>query len=188
MVNVDNSISDAQFFELSFDVAASNDIAYPVAFTIPNNAKVNSLEIDVHSVVAGVNSKSATSFGSGTATYNIAGDTLICELSACKVYCSINSTNYCEIKVTANDTTIKADKSMIHSINGQFDDFRIYNQPWSSPSSSMVTSMIPYDINNYGTIDIDIMTSDDKLIHLIIWYQTAVDNQYKFTVTEEVKS
>ena len=188
MVNVDNSISDAQFFELSFDVAASNDIAYPVAFTIPNNAKVNSLEIDVHSVVAGVNSKSATSFGTGTATYNVAGDTLICELSACKVYCSINSTNYCEIKVTANDTTIKADKSMIHSINGQFDDFRIYNQPWASPSSSMATSHIPYDINNYGTIDIDIMTSDDKLIHLIIWYQTAVNNQYKFTVTEEVKS
>ena len=77
---------------------------------------------------------------------------------------------------------------MIHSINGQFDDFRIYNQPWASPSSSMATAKIPYDINNYGTIDIDIMTSDDKLIHLIIWYQTAVDNQYKFTVTEEVKS
>ena len=53
IVNVDNSISDTQFFELSFDVVANNDIAYPVAFTVPNDSVVNALEIDIHSVVAG---------------------------------------------------------------------------------------------------------------------------------------
>lgn len=58
MVNVDNSISDTQFFELSFDVVATNDIAYPVTFTMPNDAKVSSLEIDIHSVVAGTSSSS----------------------------------------------------------------------------------------------------------------------------------
>lgn len=56
IVNVDNSISDTQFFELSFDVVANNDIAYPVTFTIPNDSKVSSLEIDIHSVVAGISS------------------------------------------------------------------------------------------------------------------------------------
>ncbi len=58
MVNVDNSISDTQFFEFSFDVVANNDIAYPVTFTMPNDSKVSSLEIDIHSVVAGSSSSS----------------------------------------------------------------------------------------------------------------------------------
>lgn len=60
MVNVDNSISDTQFFELSFDVVASNDIAYPITFTMPNDAKVSSLEVDVHSVVAGSSSSGSS--------------------------------------------------------------------------------------------------------------------------------
>lgn len=52
-VNVDNSIADNQYFEFSFDVVANNDIAYPVTFTMSDDAKVSTLEIDVHSVVAG---------------------------------------------------------------------------------------------------------------------------------------
>ena len=150
------------------------DISYKVA--------VNDREITE------IKSKLAPHIGNGTVAYNATGDNLICELSACKVYCNINTTNYCQIKVTANDTTIKADQSIIHSINGNFDGFRIYNTPWNNAGSYMVTANIPYDNNNYGTIDIDIMTSDDKLIHLIIWYQTGIDNKYQFTVTEEVKS
>lgn len=58
IVNVDNSISVRQFFEMSFDVYANNDIAYPVSFTMPDDAKVNTLEIDIHSVVAGTSSSS----------------------------------------------------------------------------------------------------------------------------------
>lgn len=135
-----------------------------------------------------IKSKLAPHIGNGTVAYNATGDNLICELSACKVYVSISSANYCQLKVTANDTTIKADQSIIHSINGNFDGFRIYNTPWNNAGSYMVTANIPYNNNNYGTIDIDIMTSDDKLIHLIIWYQTGIDNKYQFTVTEEVKS
>lgn len=58
IVNVDNSISDRQFFEMSFDVYANNDISYPVTFTMPDDSKVNTLEIDIHSVVAGTSSSS----------------------------------------------------------------------------------------------------------------------------------
>ena len=151
------------------------DISYKVA--------VNDREITE------IKSKLAPHIGNGTVAYNAKGDNLICELSACKVYCNINTTNYCQIKVTANDTTIKADQSIIHSINGNFDGFRISNQPWNSAYSYMITSYIPYDNNNYGTIDIDIMTSDDKLIHLIIWYKADIVNgQYTFNMIEEVKS
>lgn len=52
IVNVDNSISNTQFFEFSYDVVANNDIAYPVTFTVPNDSTVKTLEIDIHSVVA----------------------------------------------------------------------------------------------------------------------------------------
>lgn len=52
IVNVDNSISNTQFFEFSYDVVANNDIAYPVTFNVPNDSTVKTLEIDIHSVVA----------------------------------------------------------------------------------------------------------------------------------------
>lgn len=58
IVNVDNSISNTQFFEFSYDVVANNDIAYPVTFNVPNDSTVKTLEIDIHSVVAGSSSSS----------------------------------------------------------------------------------------------------------------------------------
>ena len=151
------------------------DISYKVA--------VNDREITE------IKSKLAPHIGNGTVAYNATGDNLICELSACKVYASISSENYCQLKVIADNTTIKCDKSIINSINGKFDGFRIYNTPWNNAGSYMVTANIPYDNSNYGTIDIDIMTSDDKLIHLIIWYKADIVNgQYTFNMIEEVKS
>ena len=187
-VDVDNTISDVQDFEFSYDVMPNSDLAYQVAFDPIPNAKVASLEIDVHSVVADIKSKSAPSFGTGSATYNVAGDHLICELSACKVYCSINSENNCQLKVTVNDDTIRADQSTIKSINGNFDGFRVWAQPWNTGSPYMTTSIIPYDINDNGTIEIDILTTGSKMIHLTVWYRTAVNDDYQFYVVEEVKS
>lgn len=58
IVNVDNSISNTQFFEFSYDVVANNDIAYPVTFNVPNDSTVKTLEIDIHSVVASSSSSS----------------------------------------------------------------------------------------------------------------------------------
>ena len=178
-VNLTQNFTDAQKGTARTNIGAASMNSFN---RLSNTVENNTYEI------AGIKSKIAPVFGSGTVAYNSSGDNLICELSACKVYASISSENYCQLKVTADNTTIKSDKSIINSINGKFDGFRIYNTPWNNAGSYMVTANIPYDNNNYGTIDIDIMTSDDKLIHLIIWYQTAVDNQYKFTVTEEVKS
>jgi hypothetical protein len=60
-VNVDNSISDTQFFEFSYDVMTNSDMAYIVSFSSILNAKVASLEIDVHSVVASSGSNGSSS-------------------------------------------------------------------------------------------------------------------------------
>lgn len=59
-VNVDNSISDTQFFEFSYDVKTNSDMAYIVSFSSILNAKVSSLEVDVHSVVASVSTGGST--------------------------------------------------------------------------------------------------------------------------------
>ena len=178
-VNLTQDFTDAQKVTARTNIgAASMNSLNRLSNIVENNTYA----------IAGIKSRIAPAFGSGTVAYNSSGDNLICELSACKVYASISSENYCQLKVIADNTTIKSDKSIINSINGKFDGFRIYNTPWNNAGSYMVTANIPYDNNNYGTIDIDIMTSDDKLIHLIIWYQTGIDNKYQFTVTEEVKS
>ena len=179
-VNLTQDFTDAQKGQARTNIGAANASAFNRLSDIVEN---NTYEI------AGIKSRIAPVFGSGTVAYNSSGDNLICELSACKVYCNINTTNYCQIKVIADNTTIKSDKSIINSINGKFDGFRIYNTPWNNAGSYMVTANIPYDNNNYGTIDIDIMTSDDKLIHLIIWYKADIVNgQYTFNMIEEVKS
>lgn len=157
--------------------AAASDLT-----TLSNTVANNSYAI------AGLKSLIAPTIGTGSATYNVAGDHLICELSACKVYCNINSSNYCQLKVTVNDDEIGADQSTIKSINGNFDGFRVYTTPWSTGTSSMVTSNIPYDINNNGTIEIDILTTGSKMIHLTVWYRTAVNNDYQFYVVEEIRA
>ena len=179
-VNLTQDFTDEQKGIARTNIGAADKSAFN---RLSNTVENNTYEI------AGIKSRIAPVFGSGTVAYNSSGDNLICELSACKVYASISSENYCQLKVIADNTTIKSDKSIINSINGKFDGFRIYNTPWNNAGSYMVTTNIPYDNNNYGTIDIDIMTSDDKLIHLIIWYKADIVNgQYIFNMIEEVKS
>jgi len=58
-INVDKSISDSQYFELSYDLFnLNNDVDYYIFFTL-TNAKVNDLFIDIHSLAgAGSNGSS----------------------------------------------------------------------------------------------------------------------------------
>lgn len=123
-----------------------------------------------------------------TVPHNQTGDSNVAWLSTCSVHCSINSESYCQIKVTPyNSATIVADQSRIKSINGNFDGFRVYNYPWNTASSEMLTANIPYDSNNNGTIEIDLFTSESKFIHLTIWYRVDTTNScYQFYVIEEV--
>lgn len=178
-VNIVQDFTDVQKSQARSNIgaAAASDLT-----TLSNTVANNSYAI------AGLKSLIAPAMGTGSATYNVAGDHLICELSACKVYCNINSTNYCQLKVTVNDDEIGADQSTIKSINGHFDGFRIWTNPWSTGTSDVYTSLIPYDINNNGTIEIDILTTGSKFIHLTVWYRTAVNNDYQFYIVEEIRS
>ncbi len=73
-VNVDNTITDAQFFEISYDVyKLSSDKNYNVAFSSMSDGKVSELWVEVHNL-NGVSVNGQGGGGSGT-TYT-AGDAI----------------------------------------------------------------------------------------------------------------
>ena len=71
-VNVDNTITDAQFFEISYDVyKLSNDKNYNVSFSSIDGGKVSELWVEVHNL----NGVSVNGQGGGGTTYS-AGDAI----------------------------------------------------------------------------------------------------------------
>lgn len=71
-VNVDNTITDAQFFEISYDVyKLSSDKNYNVAFSSMSDGKVSELWVEVHNL----NGVSVNGQGGGGTTYT-AGDAI----------------------------------------------------------------------------------------------------------------
>ena len=72
-VNVDNTITDAQFFEISYDVyKLSSDKNYNVAFSSIADGKVSELWIEVHNL----NGISVNGQGGGSGTTYSAGDAI----------------------------------------------------------------------------------------------------------------
>ena len=69
-VNVDNTITDSQYFEISYDIYnLSNDVNYNVAFASISGGKVSELFVEVH------NLNGVSVNGSGSGSYN-AGDAI----------------------------------------------------------------------------------------------------------------
>ena len=72
-VNVDNTITDAQFFEISYDVyKLSSDKNYNVAFASITGGKVSELWVEVHNL----NGVSVNGQGGGSGTTYSAGDAI----------------------------------------------------------------------------------------------------------------
>ena len=72
-VNVDNTITDAQFFEISYDVyKLSSDKNYNVAFSSMSDGKVSELWVEVHNL----NGVSVNGQGGGSGTTYSAGDAI----------------------------------------------------------------------------------------------------------------
>lgn len=50
-INVDNTVTATQYFEISYDIyPLANDINYYVFFSLPSNATITNLNIDVHAI------------------------------------------------------------------------------------------------------------------------------------------
>ena len=129
-------------------------------------------------------------YSAATLAYNASGDSLLFNLNKVRVYGEIFSTSYCQLKIVPKSGSIRADRSVIKSFNSNFDSFQIYNYPWSpSPGSNAYTSNIPYNNNNNGIIDIDLVTTQTDVIHLTAWYiADTASGLYRFYIVEEVKT
>lgn len=141
--NVDKSISDSQYFEISYDLFnLNNDVDYYVFFTL-SNAKVNDLFIDVHSLVgAGSNG----SGGGGGAEYdagwgiNILNNVISVDPSILDNYVTINEFNTTIDVVTGMipDVSDFVDSETVSAIveaaTANIPSFQQVNSDWTATS------------------------------------------------------
>lgn len=178
LVNNEQSLSEAAKTQARTNIGAASAADLD---TLSNTVANHSYAI------AGLESRLGSAIAAATVPDATIAETLIGDLDAVKVYAAVTTASYCQLKVTANDTTIVADQSVIKSINGNFDGFRIYNQPWNIAGQNLYTANIVHAATNYGTIKIDILTSNSKIIHLTVWYWAdTASGLYRFEIVEEV--
>ena len=131
-VNVDNTITDAQFFEISYDVyKLSSDKNYNVAFSSMSDGKVSELWVEVHNL----NGVSVNGQGGSGTTYT-AGDAIDLTNDTISVKygkgLKVNDSNQLEVKVgeglsyNSENNSIEVNKV---EINNYIDKSSFYINP-----------------------------------------------------------
>ena len=60
--------------------------------------------------------------------------------------------------------------------------------PFDAPVSEEYSGYIDYTSDSYGTIDIDVMLTDETDVHLTVWFKADLaNNLYRFYLVEEVR-
>ena len=126
-----------------------------------------------------------------TATVNYADTSvpLIGDLRFLKVYCFIQGTSACQIKVMPADGSLKigAFRTITYSHHQSLDTMRHY-LPFDAPLSEEYSGYIDYDSDSFGTIDIDVLLTDETSVHLTVWFKADLaSNLYRFYLVEEVR-
>ena len=126
-----------------------------------------------------------------TATVNYADTSvpLIGDLRFLKVYCFIQGTSACQIKVTPADGSLKigAFRTITYSHHQSLDTMRHY-LPFDAPLSEEFSGYIDYDSDSFGTVDIDVLLTDETSVHLTVWFKADIaSNLYRFYLVEEVR-
>lgn len=126
-----------------------------------------------------------------TATVNYADTSvqLIGAMRFLKVYCTITSTAACQIKVMPADGSLKigAFRAITYSPHQSSDALR-HNLPFDAPVSEEYSGYIDYANDSYGTVDIDILLTDETSVHLTVWFKADLANSlYRFYLVEEVR-
>ena len=126
-----------------------------------------------------------------TATVNYADTSvpLIGDLRFLKVYCFIQGTSSCQIKVMPADGSLKigAFRTITYSHHQSLDTMRHY-LPFDAPLSEEYSGYIDYASDSFGTIDIDVLLTDETSVHLRVWFKADLaNNLYRFYLVEEVR-
>ena len=114
---------------------------------------------------------------------------LIGDLRFLKVYCFIQGTSACQIKVMPADGSLKigAFRTITYSHHQSLDTMR-HTLPFDPPVSEEFSGYIDYETDSYGTIDIDVLLTDETSVHLTVWFKAdTASNLYRFYLVEEVR-
>ena len=131
----------------------------------------------------------APKVATATVNYSDTSVPLIGDLRFLKVYCFIQVTSACQIKVMPADGSLKigAFRTITYSHHQSLDTMRHY-LPFDAPLSEEYSGYIDYDSDSYGTIDIDVMLTDETDVHLTVWFKADLaNNLYRFYLVEEVR-
>lgn len=115
---------------------------------------------------------------------------LIGDLRFLKVYCSIQGPAACQIKVTPADGSLKigAFRTITYSHHESIDTLR-HQLPFDAPVSEEYSGYIDYASDSYGTIDIDVLLTDETSVHLTVWFKADLTNNlYRFYLVEEART
>lgn len=128
-----------------------------------------------------------------TATVNYADTSvpLIGDMRFLKVYCNITTTSRCQVKVMPADGSLKIGAfraiTYYYSQHQSTDTLRHF-LPFDAPVSEEYSGYIDYASDSFGTIDIDVLLTDETSVHLTVWFKADTANSlYRFYLVEEVR-
>ena len=124
-----------------------------------------------------------------TVNYTDTSVPLIGDLRFLKVYCFIQGTSACQIKVMPADGSLKigAFRTITYSHHQSLDTIR-HQLPFDPPVNEEYSGYIDYEADSYGTIDIDVLLTDETSVHLTVWFKADLaSNLYRFYLVEEAR-
>ena len=140
--------------------------------------------------IAEINSKFAPEVATATVNYTDTSVPLIGNLRFLKVYCTITATSACQIKVVPADGSLKigAFRTITYSHHQSLDTMR-HNLPFDAPVNEEYSGYIDYANDSYGTVDIDVLLTDETTVHLTVWFKAdTASNLYRFYLVEEARA
>ena len=164
------------------DASALNSLSSTVG-DLSHQVKANT------GAIAEIKSLFAPEVATATVNYTDTSVPLIGDLRFLKVYCFIQGTSACQIKVMPADGSLKigAFRTITYSHHQSLDTMRHY-LPFDAPLSEEFSGYIDYASDSYGTIDIDVLLTDETSVHLTVWFKAdTASNLYRFYLVEEVR-
>ena len=164
------------------DASALNSLSSTVG-DLSHQVKANT------GAIAEIKSLFAPEVATATVNYADTSVPLIGDLRFLKVYCFIQGTSACQIKVMPADGSLKigAFRTITYSHHQSLDTMRHY-LPFDAPLSEEFSGYIDYASDSYGTIDIDVLLTDETSVHLTVWFKAdTASNLYRFYLVEEVR-
>ena len=179
-VNLEQDFSNTQKSTARNNIAAASSTSLSTLSNVVSN---------LSSKVSGIESAIAPAFAEATVNYADTSVPLIGDMNRLKVYCYISSTTSCQIKVMPSDDRlkIKAFRAITYTLKESLDTLR-HSLPFDEPLSEGYSGHIFYDADSFGSVDIDVVLTDESTVHLTAWYKCDTDiTSYRLYLVEEVR-